>query len=306
MPDGPLVTIGIPTYGRRDQVLRAIASARAQTHPHLEILVADDASPDDTVLALQEVADADDRVRIHMHPQNVGHVANYRWVAASARGEFFMWLADDDWIDPEHVARSLAALASHDGAVLASSGTVHEGGGRVFVEPGLDLREGTAAARVMRFFAGVAHNSALFGLMRTGDARALPFPERFGGDWTLVASVATRGAVVTTGADTLHRSLEGLSSDAGQLVQREFAGAHATNPHREYARRVAGTIARGGSGFEGLAPRRRLMTAGAVYTAIVLRFVLGGALRRALHRGALLEPLLRRRDRSRGPEADRT
>lgn len=301
MPDAPLVTIGIPTYGRRDQVLRAVASARAQTHSRLEILVADDASPDDTRAAVAEIMRIDDRVRLHEHPQNVGHVANYRWVATAACGEYFMWLADDDWIEPDHVARGLRALGASPTSVLASSGTVHEGGGRTFVEPGLDLRTGGPAARVSRFFAGVAHNSALFGLMRTADARALPFPERFGGDWTLVASFAARGSIVATGADTLHRSLEGLSSDASDLVAREFEGAAVKSPHQEYARRVAGAIARGRFDFERLPPPSRLPTAGIVYVEIVLRFVLGGIVRRRLQRAKLLTPILRRRDVRRGP-----
>lgn len=299
MHDAPLVTIGIPTYGRRDQLLHAIESAQAQTHPRLEILVADDASPDDTEAVVTAISRADERVRLHVHPVNVGHVANYRWVAAAARGDFFMWLADDDWIEPDHVARGLTALTTHRTAVLASSGTVHEGGGRTFVEPGLHLRSPVAAARVLRFFASVAHNSALFGLMRTNDARSLPFPERFGGDWTLVASLASRGSVVSTGANTLHRSLEGLSSDAEQLVHQEFGGAAHRYPHLAYARRVAGRIARGGPGFEGLTARGRLGVAGGAYTAVVLRFVLGGVVRRELHRAALLDPLLQRRDRGR-------
>jgi len=44
-----LVTIGIPTYNRADGYLReALGAALAQTYPHLEILVADNASSDHT------------------------------------------------------------------------------------------------------------------------------------------------------------------------------------------------------------------------------------------------------------------
>jgi hypothetical protein len=158
---------------------------------------------------------------------------------------------------------------------------------------------------VLRFFAGVAHNSALFGLVRTADAKTLPFPERFGGDWTLVASFAARGAVVATGADTLHRSLEGLSSDASQLVEREFAGEATADPHLQYARRAAGLIARGQAGFEHLPRAVLLPTAGVVYTEVVLRFVLGGAMRQWLGRADLLAPLVEWRDRHRGSRTDR-
>ena len=44
----PLVSVVIPTFNRRDQVLQALESIANQSYPHLETIVADDASTDDT------------------------------------------------------------------------------------------------------------------------------------------------------------------------------------------------------------------------------------------------------------------
>ncbi|MBK8519921.1 MAG: glycosyltransferase family 2 protein [Chitinophagaceae bacterium] len=44
----PLVTIAIPTYNNERYIADAITSAMAQDYPNLEILIADDASEDNT------------------------------------------------------------------------------------------------------------------------------------------------------------------------------------------------------------------------------------------------------------------
>ena len=49
----PLVSIVIPTFNRRDQVLRALESVAKQSYPHLEAIVVDDASTDGTAASVQ-------------------------------------------------------------------------------------------------------------------------------------------------------------------------------------------------------------------------------------------------------------
>ena len=78
MPGRPLVTILIPTYRRSALLREAVLSACRQTYPELEILILDDASPDDTAAVGQELAAADPRVSYHRHPKNLGIVCNWR------------------------------------------------------------------------------------------------------------------------------------------------------------------------------------------------------------------------------------
>ena len=44
----PLVTVIIPTYAVRDYIAATLDSVKTQTYRPLEIIVADDGSPDDT------------------------------------------------------------------------------------------------------------------------------------------------------------------------------------------------------------------------------------------------------------------
>jgi glycosyltransferase involved in cell wall biosynthesis len=51
----PLFSVVIPTYNRRERLLRAVASVHAQTFTDYELIVVDDGSSDGTVEALAKV-----------------------------------------------------------------------------------------------------------------------------------------------------------------------------------------------------------------------------------------------------------
>lgn len=111
MEQRPLVTVGMPTFNRPDGLKRALASIRAQTYGHLEIIISDNASTDPSVALL--IADAsreDDRIRAYRQESNRGPYFNFIFVLRQAKGPFFMWAADDDEWHPEFVEKLLAPL----------------------------------------------------------------------------------------------------------------------------------------------------------------------------------------------------
>jgi glycosyltransferase involved in cell wall biosynthesis len=117
----PLVTIAIPTYNRADTYLSgAIESALRQTYPHVEILVADNASPDETP-ALVEGFD-DDRLRYVRHSENLGPLRNIQICLGAAQGEFRHMLHDDDLADPDFLESCVDALAANPDAGYVRTG----------------------------------------------------------------------------------------------------------------------------------------------------------------------------------------
>ncbi|WP_293915230.1 glycosyltransferase family 2 protein [Deinococcus sp.] len=113
-----LVTILIPTYNRAEFLREAIQSAVTQTHRELEILILDDASPDDTTSVAAEFAD-DPRVIYIRHPNNLGIAGNWRAGIERVRGEFFCLLHDDDTFEPTFVESLLQPLRSDPNVILA-------------------------------------------------------------------------------------------------------------------------------------------------------------------------------------------
>ena len=93
----PLVSVGIPTYDRPESLRQVLDCIRGQTYTHLEIIVSDNGSPgsatDDVV---HEVMLQDTRVSFLKQETNRGPAENFRRGLEAARGEYFMWAADDD------------------------------------------------------------------------------------------------------------------------------------------------------------------------------------------------------------------
>ena len=125
-----LVTIGIPTYNRADGYLReALAAALAQTYSHIEILVADNSSTDDTESVVSAIGG--DRVTYVKHPTNLGAQGNYNSLVELARGEYFLMLHDDDRIDPDFVEACVTAMGDRRPGLVRTGTRVIDGAGAV-------------------------------------------------------------------------------------------------------------------------------------------------------------------------------
>ncbi len=114
-----LVSVILPTYNRSWGLRLAMRSVLAQEHEDFELLVVDDASPDDTPRVVAEVTDS--RLRYVRQPTNVGMTRNWGHGVSLARGEYLVFLADDDQLGPGFLSRRVAALRGHPSRVVAFS-----------------------------------------------------------------------------------------------------------------------------------------------------------------------------------------
>jgi glycosyltransferase involved in cell wall biosynthesis len=286
--DHDLVTVGVPTYGRAASVERAIRSVLGQTHRAVEVVVADDASLDETADVLRRLAAEDERVRLIFHEANIGHARNFRCVFEAGGGPYFMWLSDDDWLDPDYVRRCLEVLRADTALVLVAGRARYEDHELFALERPTALSHRSAAGRVVRYFAQVDLNGALYGIARRADLELTPFEEVIGGDWLVVGGLAAQGGIATLDDVHVHRSARGISSDAKAFTEAAF-GLGAGDHHLLIARIVAGRIARGQGSFANLgrAPTR-LLVAGISAVAIGMRFTLLDTARRGLRRVGML------------------
>ena len=113
----PLVTIAIPTYSRVHYLKEAVASALAQTHDPIEVLIGDDGRTESILEWGRALALQDRRVRYQRNERNLGLSGNFNALAEAAQGEFIVIIGDDDRLWPEFVSTMLAAV--HSGAHVA-------------------------------------------------------------------------------------------------------------------------------------------------------------------------------------------
>jgi glycosyltransferase involved in cell wall biosynthesis len=103
------ISVIIPVFNRRREVLRAIASVLRQTRPADEILVVDDASSDGTAEAVAELREK--RIRVLRHSQNRGAAAARNTGIEAAQGDWIAFLDSDDEWDQRKLALQSDALA---------------------------------------------------------------------------------------------------------------------------------------------------------------------------------------------------
>lgn len=125
VPDAaPLVSMLMPVFNQALFVGHAIASALAQSHRDLEILVLDDGSTDASHEIASDFARRDRRIRLQHSGRNEGAAAARNRLLARARGRYICFLDGDDFILPEKVAAQIAFLDAHPEFCAVGTGCV--------------------------------------------------------------------------------------------------------------------------------------------------------------------------------------
>jgi len=116
------LSVLIPTYNYARYLPEAIESVLAQDFTDFEILISDDASTDDSAAIIRSYAARDSRIRVQLHPANIGMVANWNWCLQQARGDYVRYLFGDDCLASRFaLGRMVAMLDAHPQATLAAS-----------------------------------------------------------------------------------------------------------------------------------------------------------------------------------------
>ena len=104
----PLVSIVIPCYNQGRFLAEAIESARRQAYPHIEIVVVDDGSTDQTASIAQRYSGV-----TYIAQTNSGAAAARNAGLEESRGEYVIFLDADDRLLPHAVTSSVDYLSVH-------------------------------------------------------------------------------------------------------------------------------------------------------------------------------------------------
>jgi glycosyltransferase involved in cell wall biosynthesis len=107
----PKVSVIVPAYNGAKFLKETIRSVLAQTYAHWELVIVDDASPDDTAKVVAQFDDP--RIKYLAHEKNKGSdVARDTGLRASS-GELIAFLDQDDLIHPEKFQAHVSFLDAH-------------------------------------------------------------------------------------------------------------------------------------------------------------------------------------------------
>jgi glycosyltransferase involved in cell wall biosynthesis len=114
----PLVSVIIVTYNRSEYLCQSIDSALAQTYPHLEILVIDNGSTDQTENILKAYQDR--IIYFKQSKQNLPQGRNQG--LRLAKGKYIAFLDDDDLWTKQKIQKEVEYLEQHSDAGFVFSG----------------------------------------------------------------------------------------------------------------------------------------------------------------------------------------
>lgn len=122
----PLVSVLICNFNYGRYIGEAVESALRQTWEHMEVLVVDDGSTDDSRSVLAQFGD---RVRV-IHKENGGQASAFNVGIAEARGEIICFLDSDDLWYPDKVSRVVVKFRDSDWGMVCHDLDEIDGEGR--------------------------------------------------------------------------------------------------------------------------------------------------------------------------------
>jgi len=166
------VSVCLPVRNGEQTLETVIRAILAQDHERLEFIISDNASTDGTEAICRKWAAADKRIVYHRQDRDIGILANFVHTMQAARGAFFRWIGDDDWIAPNYISSCLEEFATDRRLLVVTTEILYtRPDGSTFVQPysGDRMRSNDPILRVVEFCSllmGEMLIDPLYGIMR--------------------------------------------------------------------------------------------------------------------------------------------
>lgn len=144
------VTVIITSWCPTPALLTAVRSIIAQTWRNLEIIIVDDASPDEYSTILESCAALDERISLLKQSKNGGTYVARNRALELATGDFVTFQDDDDWSHPRRIEKQLAPMLSDESIVSTTSQALRCNENMVFSHVGYAPRRKNASSLTFR------------------------------------------------------------------------------------------------------------------------------------------------------------
>ncbi len=109
----PLVSVCIPTYNGEKYLAECLESVLSQTYPHLEIIISDDGSTDNTLAIVQTFKEKYTGNFVIVNQTHLGAIKNWNACLDQTRGKYIKFLFQDDLLE-KNCIEELVHLAEQD------------------------------------------------------------------------------------------------------------------------------------------------------------------------------------------------
>lgn len=114
----PKVSIGVAVYNQAPFIKDCLNSIKNQTYDNIEILIADDASTDNSVEIIKEYqkSNPDFFIKVILHKNNIGIAKNLNSLLNQTNGQYICIFAGDDLMHSSKISKQVAALENNPDA----------------------------------------------------------------------------------------------------------------------------------------------------------------------------------------------
>ncbi|MEW5879405.1 MAG: glycosyltransferase family 2 protein [Pseudomonadota bacterium] len=206
------VSIGMPVYNAAPYLRTALDGVLEQTFSDFELIIADNASTDESAAICADYAARDARIRFYRNPVNIGANGNFTYTLTLARCPYFMWTSSNDYIAPSYIEKAVAVLDSRPDVVLCCARARYFAGDPTQfreVDDPMTIDAESAIERFKTLLARIKINNAMHGLIRTDVLRAtMPLRSYYSSDNVMVAQLALAGKFLQLGEPLFYRRFE--------------------------------------------------------------------------------------------------
>ena len=223
----PLITIVIPTYNRRKLLEKALNSAINQTYKNLEILISDNHSKDGTEEFCKMWEEKDSRIKYFRHDKNIGMTNNNNFIHKKVRGEYFVILCDDDWLDLDYVEKCFDFFKKHPKYVQVSPISKMYDENHTYIKTCnvVKLDNLSIFSRMKHYISSNFQSIIVTGLFKTSVAKEIQelegnlYKDRFMEDWVFELKYLTKGKCKVLTNTYYNKLNNGATSDIKTLNQ---------------------------------------------------------------------------------------
>jgi glycosyltransferase involved in cell wall biosynthesis len=221
--DGPLVSVGIPTYNRPEGLHRTLECITAQTYKNLEIIVSDNCSPGpQTECVIREFVAKDNRIQYYRQDVNKGSTFNFQFVLDKASGKYFMWAADDDAWDLTFISKCVKVMNNNPDVVLCATNSALVNAQREIIRhysENVDTVGLPKLARVKKVILGIVFNTTFHSLRRTELTKKIKMLSYYGSDHIYMMQLSYYGSFAVIPEVLFFCGMGGMGSSPKSLVR---------------------------------------------------------------------------------------
>jgi glycosyltransferase involved in cell wall biosynthesis len=219
-----LVSILVPIYKRLEYLPAVLQSVAAQDYPHIDLMVSDNGGIAEKAKPIID-ANYPRPYRLRQTPRPLPIWGHYNDALADARGEFFVWLGDDDLISPNYVSELAATLQRSDIAVAFARQEVIDQQGRVLRHSSPDVPALISGEEFVLSWSKYGYECYATMMTRTKDVREAggfgEFPHGTASDDSLLIRLCFKGSVAFSQQCTFqwrwHETSAGFAMSPQQL-----------------------------------------------------------------------------------------